>query len=106
MADVSRAVLLPSVEAPSAGALKNLALYWDEVWLPEYRDRITPASDADHRRPELDDAHCEFVDAGVVRVIEREVPVADPTDEERSAARAWGIEAPLPPEAGAVRLMA
>lgn len=39
MADLSRALAIPGLVAPSDSALKNLVLYWDEVVVLEYRDR-------------------------------------------------------------------
>jgi hypothetical protein len=40
MLDVSRALLLADVHAPSDGMLKTLALYWHEIVLPDYAERL------------------------------------------------------------------
>lgn len=53
MADVSRAMLLPDVGSPSDQLVKTLALYWDEIVLPEYleragRDEVAPAGHEEH----------------------------------------------------------
>jgi hypothetical protein len=40
MPDVSRALLLPDVQAPSDGMLKTLALYWHEIVVPDYAERL------------------------------------------------------------------
>ncbi|MGI9098308.1 MAG: hypothetical protein ACR2H2_07415 [Solirubrobacteraceae bacterium] len=40
MSDVSRALVLPDVHAPSDGMLKTLALYWHEIVVPDYAERL------------------------------------------------------------------
>jgi hypothetical protein len=40
MPDVSRALLLPDLHDVSDGMLKTLALYWDEIVIPDYVERL------------------------------------------------------------------
>jgi hypothetical protein len=40
MPDVSRALLLPDLHDASDGVLKTLALYWDEIVVPDYVERL------------------------------------------------------------------
>src|SRR4051812_33755901 len=40
MLDISRALLLPDLHDATDGMLKTLALYWDEIVLPDYVERL------------------------------------------------------------------
>lgn len=40
MLDISRALLLPDLNDATDGVLKTLALYWDEIVLPDYVERL------------------------------------------------------------------
>lgn len=69
MPDVSRALLLPDGLMPADGVLKSLALYWDEIVVPDSAYRWSPVM----RVEELDDppdrsrAALELESAGIVR---------------------------------------
>jgi len=104
--DVSRALLLPDIDIPSDRLLKTLAVYWDELVLPDYRER---ADSGDGTRSEFDeptDALIALESNGVLIKLERtiELPTVEPSLitsgirdllDDPSKARALAITSPL-----------
>ncbi|MBK5231584.1 MAG: hypothetical protein JJE13_01190 [Thermoleophilia bacterium] len=77
MPDVTRAMLMPDWFAPSDGTIMTLALYWDEIVIPDSAYRWSPA----FREEQLEDdlpawtpAVLELADAGIVRLLEADLP--------------------------------
>lgn len=69
MPDVTRALLLPDWLKPQDGVLKSLALYWDEVIVPDSAYRWSPVFRVEEleKPPPWSDTTLELEDAGVVR---------------------------------------
>lgn len=65
MSDVTRALILPDITRPSSLVLHNLALYWEEIVVPTYSSQLFG----------LDNE--TLVDAGVMRLLAREVSSAE-----------------------------
>lgn len=62
MGDVTKALILPDLDNPDDGALRNLALYWDELVCPHYLK---------NRPQEFDEL---LVADGVIQPLERRLP--------------------------------
>lgn len=89
MADVTRALLLPDVRAPSDLTLLTLALYWDELILPDYRERYLKGG-GEHATRSHDFEALE--QAGVVLVSDRQIDLNDLVPFEiRRVAESYGV---------------
>lgn len=75
MRDLTRALLLPELLEPSPSLLKTLALYWDEVVLVEYKERLVADDPPSSGRPP---ARQELEEAGLLRRIDRSLLPAHP----------------------------
>jgi hypothetical protein len=92
--DLTRALLLPEVFSPSPSLLKTLALYWDEVVLVDYTERLM-ADDPPASRPR---AQTELEDAGLLRRVNRSLKPPGPPPWLADAAADALSELPLSPE--------
>ncbi|HEX6205841.1 MAG TPA: hypothetical protein VFZ29_08560 [Solirubrobacterales bacterium] len=82
MADVTRALLLPDLEIPSDQLVKTLALYWDEIVIPEYLDRAGVLDKEEVAPRPLSGVSEALASAGVIRVEKREVELPPVAPEE------------------------
>jgi hypothetical protein len=81
VADLTRALLLPDVYAPDDRLLKTLSIYWDQIVLPDYLERVG----SDKRESEFKEVSAAFMELEQEGVIFREERVAafqavDPAD--------------------------
>jgi hypothetical protein len=81
MGDLTRALLLPDIQAPDDRLLKTLAVYWDQIVLPDYVERFA-TEDRSSEFNEVSTAFSELEDGGLLTKFERivEVPNVDPAD--------------------------
>ncbi len=80
MPDVSNALLLPDVQVPDDGLLKTLAIYWDNLVVPDYTERAVGPGVSEFSEPT--DAFLTLEEAGVISKWKRaiDLPITDPTD--------------------------
>jgi hypothetical protein len=72
MTDVSQALLLPDISAPSDHLLKSLAVYWDQLVLPDYVERaVSREQDSFSEFAEASEVFAELECKGVIQRQER-----------------------------------
>jgi hypothetical protein len=73
--DIARCLLLPDSRSPSDGTLKNLALYWDQIVVPDATYRVKPAFRADLASPPARSVDAlKLEEAGIVVRVNEDVP--------------------------------
>jgi hypothetical protein len=72
MSDLARAVLLPDVFPIGGSLLKTLALYWDDLILIDYQERLL--DEPEYEEP-VDAARMELENAGIIAVQQRRLAI-------------------------------
>lgn len=96
--DITRALLLPDVFAPSDSLLKTLALYWDDLVLLDYQERLLDEPEFQEPRGET---HAALAEAGLLHLEPRTLDPG-PTPEwlkAKTLAIAEALQPVLSPEA-------
>ncbi len=80
MSDFSRAILMPGLSPPSDETLMTLALYWEEIVIPDSAYRFSPVfreEQLDESLPQWSAALLELADAGIARLTKADITAED-----------------------------